>query len=486
MTDAQEAPIWVTHDGEPVFDPWENYIVPDFPLEILPAIIRHYVVQQSRVIGCDASAVAMACLAGFSGALDHSFKIKMMRYGDWHESVRLWLMLVGDVSVKKTPIINAATKALMRVQVEQVKEHEQELAEYEELRAQWDNKSGDPKPEKPVPPPRYVTSDNTVEKLGEILARSPRGILVKRDELAGWLGSMEKYGGGKAANSDRAFWLETYNGGPHVVDRIKRGTQAVENLSASILGGIQPDKLAEIHGLTNDGLLQRFIPVMTRGGRFRVDAPADTSDYDQLIERLMKMKPATVILADDAHPVMEELHRHLHDLQQVVEGIAQGFAGFVGKLAGYAGSLALILHLISAPEGARLVSRQTVENVKELVLDFILPHAREFYGTADTGGDRIQRIASWIVTSGVKVVTTRDLTRNVTGMRGLGTRDIHARVSPLVAGGWLVPEQPVPENTKWHVTPAVARQFEARKREEERRKAEVARLMNSPRKSGCR
>jgi hypothetical protein len=299
---------------------------------------------------------------------------------------------------------------------------------------------------------------------------------------------MDKYGGGKAANSDRAFWLEAYNGGPHIVDRIKRGTQAVENLSASILGGIQPDKLAEIYGLTNDGLLQRFIPVMTRGGRFRVDAPADTSDYDQLIERLMKMKPATVILADDAHPVMEELHRHLHDLQQVGEGIAQGFAGFVGKLAGYAGSLALILHLISAPEGARLVSRQTVENVKELVLDFILPHAREFYRTADTitGGDRIQRIASWIVTSGVKVVTTRDLTRNVTGMRGLGTRDIHARVSPLVAGGWLVPEQPVPENTKWHVTSAVARQFEARKREEERRKAEVARLMNSPRMSGCR
>jgi hypothetical protein len=34
------------------------------------------------------------------------------------------------------------------------------------------------------------------------------------------------------------------------------------------------------------------------------------------------------------------------------------------------------------------------------------------------------------VTSEVKVVTTRDLTRNVTGMRGLSTRDIYARVFP--------------------------------------------------------
>ncbi len=191
------------------------------------------------------------------GALDHSFKIKMMRNGDWYESVRMWVMLVGDVSVKKTPIINVATNALMRFQVKQIKEYGQEYAEYKKQLAQWDKKSGDPEPEKPLPPPRYIASDSTVEKLAEILARSPRGILVKRDELAGWLGSMEKYGGGKAANSDRAFWLEAYNSGSYVVDRIARGTLAVENLSASILGGIQPDKLAEIHGLTNDGLLQR-------------------------------------------------------------------------------------------------------------------------------------------------------------------------------------------------------------------------------------
>ena len=67
-------------------------------------------------------------------------------------------MLVGDVSVKKTPIITAATKALMRVEVEQIDEYKQELAEYKEQLDEWDKKFGDPKPEKPVPPPRYITS----------------------------------------------------------------------------------------------------------------------------------------------------------------------------------------------------------------------------------------------------------------------------------------------------------------------------------------
>src|SRR4029453_13649452 len=54
-----------------------------------------------------------------------------------------------------------------------------------------------PPPEPPSPPPRFVTSDTTPEKLGELLARSSRGILVKRDEVAGWIGGMEKYGGSR-------------------------------------------------------------------------------------------------------------------------------------------------------------------------------------------------------------------------------------------------------------------------------------------------
>jgi hypothetical protein len=52
----QIAPIWLPQDAQPVFDPWQTYIVPDFPLEILPDVVRRYVVEQSRVIGCDASA----------------------------------------------------------------------------------------------------------------------------------------------------------------------------------------------------------------------------------------------------------------------------------------------------------------------------------------------------------------------------------------------------------------------------------------------
>jgi len=52
----------------PVFDPWQPYIVPTFPLEILPPEVQDYVSSQSTIIGCDVSGMAMSALGTFSGA----------------------------------------------------------------------------------------------------------------------------------------------------------------------------------------------------------------------------------------------------------------------------------------------------------------------------------------------------------------------------------------------------------------------------------
>jgi len=243
----------------------------------------------------------------------------------------------------------------------------------------------DPKPPAPPKPPRFVTSDATTEKLGEILSRYDRGVLVKRDEFSGWIGSMEKYGGAKGAGADRAFWLQAFNGGPYTIDRIGRGELRVKNLSVSLIGGIQPARLAELHGLTSDGLLQRFIPIMMRSAVFPVDAPTDgpLNEYDRLTQKLIGAGHARLILADDAVPAMERLRRHLHELEQVAGGLADGFQAFLGKLPGLSGSLALILHMVSDPIEGRLhpVSRETVEDVRRLVIEFLLPHAFEFYRT---------------------------------------------------------------------------------------------------------
>ena len=126
--------------GEPEaatpFDPWERYIVPTFPLDILPTIARAFVSEQAAVIGCDASGLAMAVLAAFSGALHHNFALKMMRHGSWYERPRLWVLLIADPSQRKTPIMKAATLPLVQYEARLREKYEEELRRFEVAEAQ--------------------------------------------------------------------------------------------------------------------------------------------------------------------------------------------------------------------------------------------------------------------------------------------------------------------------------------------------------------
>src|SRR5262249_53104841 len=95
----------------------------------------------------------------------------------------------------------------------------------------------------------------TTEKLARIMSDDPGGVVAWTDELAGLIGSFDRYGGG---GMDRAFWLECYGGRPYRLDRVKDGTIDVPCTAAAVLDSIQPDRL---HSLVlsgdNDGFSSR-------------------------------------------------------------------------------------------------------------------------------------------------------------------------------------------------------------------------------------
>jgi putative DNA primase/helicase len=95
----------------------------------------------------------------------------------------------------------------------------------------------------------------------EILVDNPAGVLIVRDELAGWLADLEKPG----RESERQFFLQAWNGDSHFnVDRIGRGTIRVPAVCVSLIGNIQPARLRNYlqatltGGCNDDGLIQRF------------------------------------------------------------------------------------------------------------------------------------------------------------------------------------------------------------------------------------
>ena len=100
---------------------------------------------------------------------------------------------------------------------------------------------------------RIRITEATTEKIADLLAKTWRGLILQRDELSGWLLSMDRYSNG----GDRPFWLEAYGGRSFTVDRKSSPDPIqVECLSVSVLGGIQPEKLSRLLVKTDDdGLL---------------------------------------------------------------------------------------------------------------------------------------------------------------------------------------------------------------------------------------
>src|SRR5680860_1103921 len=85
------------------------------------------------------------------------------------------------------------------------------------------------------------TRYTTVEGLGSLLADNPRGLLLCRDELSGWIKAMNQYKGGKGA--DREFFLSVFTGEPIVIDRKNSPTINISNPFLAIVGGITPDNV---------------------------------------------------------------------------------------------------------------------------------------------------------------------------------------------------------------------------------------------------
>jgi hypothetical protein len=278
-----EAPEKTWPAPQPV--PNEAPPVPAFDAaRLLPAPILPWISDIAARSQAPIEYVAIGALTSMAGVVGRQLAIRPKRYDDWTVVPNLWGLGVGRAGIMKSPAMGETQRPLERMAAQAREAHQVAMRDYEfqleeakalkdiakaKLRAAL--KDGAPTDEikrafeQPLPEPpterRYVVNDATVEKLGEILNENPHGVLIFRDELAGFLRTMDREG----HENDRAFYCEAWNGnGAYTYDRIGRGTVHIEAACVSILGGIQPGPLhaymREIFGdgRSDDGLIQRF------------------------------------------------------------------------------------------------------------------------------------------------------------------------------------------------------------------------------------
>ncbi len=241
---------------------WEPY-----PVETLPRPLADFVKAAAESMGCDPSFVALPLVTACGAAIGLTRRLVVK--SNWMVSPILWTMIIGESGSLKTPALKAAVQWLQTRQEDwfrdytaQRKQYEQDRLAYEKALAEWkrDREGGVP-PREPEPPTarRILVDDTTVEALAPILQANPRGVLLCRDELVGWIGAFDRYA--NTQGGDVAFWLSCYNAFSHTVDRRSKGTIYVPNAGIWIAGGIQPGTLQRVFSLPlrESGLLARFL-----------------------------------------------------------------------------------------------------------------------------------------------------------------------------------------------------------------------------------
>ncbi len=378
-----------------------------FPGNALPDPLDRYVKAAATAIGCDPAFVGLPCLAVCAGAIGNSRRIMLNR--GWYEPAVLWASVIGESGTQKSPAMDAAIHPLERWQSEEFERHAEKMAQYDSDRQHYEaakkkwNGTGDP-PEKPEPPAcvRYIVSDTTVEGLVPILQQNPRGVLLARDELAGWLGSFDKYAAGKS-NADSAAWLSMHGARPVTVDR-KTGdkrTLYVPRAAVSVCGTIQPAILNRALGTEHreSGLAARMLlacpPRTPKRWTDREIPEAIEGEYIDALDALLsldmqadddgRLQPGLVKLSPKARQLfIEFVNRHGEESEELSGELAAAYS----KLEGAAARLSLLCTLIA---GKVEVTDTAMQSAIELIEWFKHETRRVYSLFGESDGDREHR-----------------------------------------------------------------------------------------------
>jgi hypothetical protein len=387
----------------------------------------------------------------------------MLKRG-WSEPAVLWTGLVGESGMAKSPALDHARHFPRRRQSQARKrhaaameQHDQELEKYKAALTAW--KEGDqggerPKaPEKPVLE-RPLVDDTTIEALGPILIDNWRGVLILRDELAGWLGAFDRYAKAPRGGGEVAKWLEMHGGRSIIIDR-RHGnppTLFIPRAAVSISGGIQPGILKRIisQDHRDNGLLARLLMAWPpRRPRKWTEAEPDeslTHALQSVYDRLWELSPTkdsdgdpTPILVPLTPEAKSEFVEFINEHGSEQFELEGDLAAAWSKLEGYVARLALIHHLVRCATGDRLepeagIDLESIQAGIAMVRWFGSEDRRIYAALDETDQDADRRKLLELIHRHGGEITARELAHASRHYRAPGAAE--TELQALVQTGW--------------------------------------------------
>jgi hypothetical protein len=210
----------------------------EFPLDIFPDQVQFYIKECSEKLQMNIDYMGCSLLWLISVIVGNSFDVEVK--AGWREKATVWLALVGQAGIGKTPSIDSMIFPLQKINNREIKRYLDERKQYDEFnklskkeqKAMYGELYTVEEPKKT----QFIVNDITLEALVDMHQQSDNAVGVFKDELAGWLKDMNKY----RAGSDLEFWLSTWSGKSVNVNRMTRAGSFVDKPFIPVLGGIQP------------------------------------------------------------------------------------------------------------------------------------------------------------------------------------------------------------------------------------------------------
>ena len=467
--------------------------LPEFPIDALNEPIRVWVKRAARGAGVTIAHVAVPAIGIASSLIGTARRIKATR--SWLQCSTCWTAVVGFSGTGKTPGIDTIKRPLTQIERDRKKDiaelrhkHETKAEQAKAARKRWQKQIEEAAEAKQRPPempadaedpgkfivPRLHISDGTIERFGELLTARPQGVLRLTDELSAMFMNMSRYTGGQ----DNEFWLESWNGGAYNVERIGRNLQ-IDHLLIGIVGGMQPDKLAQAFEGAADGMYARILFAWPPEPDFNLlndDAEEiDPAIYNALtrLDKLAEFEDGRLVIRDiplsaEAREGFERFRRFVHDQKDALEGREREWWA---KATAHVLRLAITLCLFAWAMGSHqerqdpeptTVAETYMNSAIRLVRGYFWPHAHAALRQIGLSDRHLnaRRILRWVKANRKDEVSLRDVRRHALGER-LDEEQTKQVLDGLERAGWLrrVTQAVGPKGGKpvirWQVNPTL-------------------------------
>jgi|FEC22Drversion2_1045045.scaffolds.fasta_scaffold01638_7 Protein of unknown function (DUF3987) len=413
--------------------------VPAIPLERIPEPWRDWIAATHRSTGAPADYVLQSVLAGVAALCGAAVSVRVTPA--WSEPLVLWQAAVGEASTGKSAALAAMRRLLDSIEQE---------------------RRADDVPD--AVPSQVVASDADPLALADIVAGNPRGVLLWRDGVDGWIGAAEE-------GDHRAAWLAAWEAGAVALRTPRQPPRALARFPVSILETVRPDRLKEQLQADDGGLAARFLFAWPGPQPYRaltvVEPVRDQAILQRLrgVSRLARSANDPCVLTVDARGIaaLDGVLAGLHAERAKAEGLE---AAWLGKSRSQIVRLAGLLELLASIDGKVLrpgaIGREQIEAAAALWRDYFWPHAKAVFDSAEPSDHtkRVRRVARWLVDKRPESLSREEVRRGA--LRQAATADeTESVLQRLHYLGYVKPDPayrdgPGRPANRWLINPALA------------------------------